>query len=746
MLEELADKAITHIGRLAVTSFESAISEMVDFHKFLIDAYGTKDDAGNAVSFAQIGDWQALHQEWNRQYRRVFERAVENIGRENDFVEILAHLPMRLLPGDARNAAPEVITGLLDLPNIFVHRLERWLTQRRVYEPTEVGPAAAARLAGTDKQAYEEVLVGFVGEWESLLQTVSHLYAWSEEVDPEEQWRRYIASWPFLQQHLRNSAYLLAVAVWNEDETGAKYYRETLLRWLDGLRHEFDEYDHHARRLLTAELLEADWIGAQNVLARSSEYPEWDRPTPTSVFAAILQNQQSDVIAVTSGVILAWFIENRQATDIAPRTVSLLLKDTVDEDGGHRIGREIGFREFILCIARIWVSAERFERKGYGHWLDGLVSLLDSMTERRVVPGRVYSPSTRNERDDLRLPWLACLLASLPPEGDDGAVESIGRLTDREEAFSRGDQSLRGLLHELRQSKAALDASDREYLKRGVIALDKTHNVDERVGRLAAIFGRAIDAIEGRRVERLRNRPLSFERLDRIRRQVEEAILTGNGGIEVFRNFKIERNGADLAKHELHATQIEKGYLTEPLMAQEPMNLWEVVVRSVQNHAAWHVWQDFVRLPRRTVVTRDEASYRTALFDEGKRLIAAGQQPVLLVHRGHEPSWIREWFGWGEKRPDGINVVRKKGMGTNLYVGTLNDIDVYRLDLDPGKSLLFRADLLQKVKYGSEKQGYIVDVKFDDDKSKGLLFRFAQGTEWLDDEVVELDYPVALSA
>ncbi|HTE39507.1 MAG TPA: hypothetical protein VK629_01685 [Steroidobacteraceae bacterium] len=746
MLEELADKAITHIGRLAVTSFESALSEMVDFHQFLIDAYATKDDAGKPVSFAQIGDWHALHRDWNRQYRRLFERAVENIGRENDFVDVLVHLPLRLLPGDARNAAPEVVTGLLDLPNIFVHRLERWLTNRRVYEAVDAGQPPVARLAGTDKRAYEEVLVGFVGAWESLLQTVSHLYSWSKkEVAPEEQWRRYTASAPFLQQHLRNSAYLLAVAVWNEDEIGAKYYRETLLRWLEGLRHEFDENDHYPRRLLTPDILEADWNGAQAALARAAEHPEWDRPGPTAVFTAILQNQLSDVITVTCGVILAWRIEGRQATDIAARTASVLLKDIVDEEGGHRVGRQTGFQQLMLGICRIWTSSERFERKGYGYWLDGLVSLLDSMTERRVVPGRVYSPSTRNERDDLRLPWLACLLASLPEEGDDGAVESIGKLAQKEEALAHGDESLRGLIHELQQSKAALESPDNDYLKRGAQALDKDQDVEARVVRLLAILAAMIDGIAKRRAERLRDRRVNPAKLDHVRKRVEAAILSGNGGIDVFRDFTIERDGADLATHEVHASQVQKGYLTDPLMAREPVNLWDVTVRSVQNRAASYVWQDFVRRPRRIIETRDEESYRTTLFDEAKRLLAMGHQPVLLVHRGHEPSWVREWFRWGEQRAEGIDVVRKTGMkgNWNSYAGTVNDVDVYRLETDPGKSLLFRADLLRRVKYGSDDQGRVVEIEFDDDRDRGLVFRFTQGTEWWADEVLEIAYPVA---
>jgi hypothetical protein len=743
MLEELADKAITHIGRLAVTSFESALSEMVDFHRFLIDAYATRDENGKPVSFAQIGDWESLHKEWIRQYRRLFERAVENIGREKDFVEILVHLPMQLLPRDARNAAPEVVAGLLDLPSIFVHRLEGWLSQRRSYDTAEEGRPSRAHLAGSDKRAYEDIIISFVGAWENLLQTVSAVYEWRQrEVESEEQWLRYVASWTFLQQHLRNSAYLLAVAVWNEDEIGAKYYRESLLRWLDGLQHEFDVYDHQARRFLTADLLQSDWGTARTLLARSVEFPEWDQPTPTFVFVEILQNQLSDVVTVASGVMLAWFIEGKQMTDIAPLTVSHLLKDIVAEDGGYRVGRETGFRPLMLGISRIWVCAERFERKGHGHWLDRLVSLLDSMSERRIVPGRVYSPSTRNERDDLRLPWLVCLIASLPPEGDDGAVESIGKLTEREEAFSHGDQTLRGLLYEYRQTVGALAPQNWGYLKRGVAALDKDLNFEERVKRLTSILEEAILAIENRRLQRLRERPISQDKLSELRERVEAMLLSGNGGIEVFRDFSIERDGAGVDERILRVSQVEKGYLTEPAMAQEPVNLWDAVLRFVRSSAAGFVWRDFVQRPRRVIDIQDEAAYRAVLFAEAKGMVDAGQQPVLLVHRGHEPPWIKKWFGWGEKPPEGINVVRKKGMGTNLYAGTVNNIDVYRMELVADRSLLFRADLLRKVKYRSDNEGHVAGIAFDEKAEKGLVLRFFQGTEWREDEALELVCPV----
>lgn len=746
MLEELADKAIRQMDRLAVPSFKTALEEMVDFHRFLIDAYATNDETGKAVSFAQIGDWGALHEDWIRQYRRLFERAADFIGRENDFIEIVAHSPLRLLPTDGRRAAPEVTTGLLDLANILVHRLEAWLTRRRIYEPSQAeSEPARSRLAGSDKQAYEEVVMRFVGAWETTLQVVDQIYAWRRrEIDYEEQWRRYAASWPLLQRHLRNTAYLLAVAVWNEDEIGARYYCEALLRWFDGLHHELEADHDLIKELLTPDLLDKDWPNAQDSLALMVRQPEWDRPSPTGIFSAILQSVLADVIVVVAGVILAWFIERRQNTDIAPRIASRLLTDAIEDDDTYRLKRDTGFRPLMLNLIRIHVAGERFEERGYGHWLDSLVELLDSMTERRVVPGRVYTPSTRDGREDLLMPWLACLLASMPPEGDENTVEAISQLTGREEAFARGDRSLRTLLSDLRKAGITLTPENQKYLGRGTLALQPDAQIEERIERLAFIFDEAISAIEAQRKERLHDRPIDEAKLNAVRNQVELAITSDNGGIEIFQDFLIAREIADFPRREFTFPQIKKGYLTDPAMAQEPVNLKEMMSRCVQEFAAKHVWYEFAKRPRRFIETQDETSYLAALTEEASGLLRAGQQPILLVRGRSDPLWIREWFAWRGHRPEGLQVRRKDGIRKGRYIGTVNDIDVYRADLKENQSLLFRNDLLKTVRYGADAQNRVVEVTFvegQDEEPGSLVFRFSQETEWMEDEVVVLQYP-----
>ena len=746
MLEELADKVIGQMDRLAVTSFDTALSEMIDFHRFLIDAYTTNDTHGSVVSLAQIGDWGALHRDWISQYRRVFERAAEHIGRENTFIEKLSYAPLRLLPLDGRRAAPEVVISLLDTANILVLRLEAWLTRHRTYETDAIeGKPAVWRVPGSDKQAYEEVVMRFIGAWESTLQVTDQIYAWRRRgIEPEEQWHRYTASWPLLQRHLRNTAYLLAVAVWNEDETGAGYYCEALLRWFDSLQHELEADYGLADVLLTPDLLEKDWIAVQEALAAMAGDRMWDQPVPAGVFGEVLQRTMADAIFLVIGVTIAWFIEKRQDTDIGAKIAFRLLSGEIKDDT-HRQRRDTGFQALILNLVRVYVAGERYSEGGYGHWLDGLVELLDSMTERLVVPGRVYSPSTRRERQDLVMPWLASLLASMPAEGDENVVQAITRLTGREESFSKGDRTLRGLLQDLRQAKAGLAPEHHDYLARGVKALLANAQVEERIERLSLILDQVTTAIDAQRAERLRDRPVDAVKLEAVRKQVEREITENNGGIEIFQNFAIVRESGDLPKRQTKFSQVEKGFLTESEMAQLPGNMWEVVAKFVQDSAIDSVWLDFARCPRRPVEVADEAAFLAALTREANQMLEAGIQPTLLVPGWRDPEWIRDWFGWAGKRPEGLTVHRKTEIQAAQYIGTVNEVDVYRARLEPNVALLFRADLLDAVRYHVDAQGRVLGIEYVEDQNEEgvgeLVFQYSLETEWKTDKVMEFKYP-----
>lgn len=508
MLEELADKVISQIDRMALTSFESTLDEMLEFHKFLIESYQTRTESGLSESFAELGGFRSTHADWISEYRRLFERATQILEKSDDFIRILAHVPLRLLPRDGLQSAPSVTVGILDLANILVHRLEDWLTQRRIHEgAAENGEAATPRLAGSDERAYQQVVMNFVGAWEDTLRLVPSIYRWrSQEIEPAEQWQRFTASWPFLQRHLQNSAYLLAVSIWNEDEVGSRYYAEMLLRWFDSLKHELDNNHYLNAFSLTPDILEKNWDEVLTSVTPLMRFPSAASLSPSDVFAAMVSNVLEDVSNVVAGVMLGWFMDRQQRTDLVPRIVSLFLNISALDERSHH--GAYSNQPFLLQILRIHVVGERFAQRGYGRWLDRLVETLDQMSERPVVPGRVYSPSIRHGRDELVLPFLVCLIAKTPTEGNGNLVKEVAQLTEREEVFGQGDRALRSLIHDLSRFRSEMASENMERLTRGAIALNPSAQAKERMNNLSSIFNSIMETIQNQRDQRLKSRPI----------------------------------------------------------------------------------------------------------------------------------------------------------------------------------------------------------------------------------------------
>jgi hypothetical protein len=131
ILEELGANVIGEIDSLAVTSFNAALDEMIRYHQFLLDAYATKDESGVPFSYSEVeATWFGKpHQEWIRQYHRIFERAADHLREETDFISILSRLPIRLLPQRVTNFSPAIISAILDLGPMLVSRLENWRTK-----------------------------------------------------------------------------------------------------------------------------------------------------------------------------------------------------------------------------------------------------------------------------------------------------------------------------------------------------------------------------------------------------------------------------------------------------------------------------------------------------------------------------------------------------------------------------------------------------------------------------------------
>jgi hypothetical protein len=756
IIEELADKAAVQIDRLAPVAFDAALDELIRYHQFLLSLNAARTPDGAAFSYAEVASGflpRIPHLQWLSQYRRLFARAVDRISEDSSFIEKLAYVPLRLLPGPADpEPTPAVVRAILNLGTTLMHRLEDWVTKRTVAENLE-GQAANQRLslAGSDRKAYESVLPNIVGAWERLLQGRPSLYQWWDrhELDAAERWSIFAKSWQYLSQHLHNTAYMLAVAVWNEDEIGADLFRDALVRWPENLSHELsDQADLINRRLLYPDVLSLEWSAA---LERVKPIlPHFlPSPTPDQLFNCILRGAHDDCILLTAALLLSWYINEKQVSDIGGRTAVALLRREMADDGGdaiaHSPAARSSFRSVFLGFLRVDIAGERFREEGYGRELDRLVSTLDGMSERRVVPGRVFSPSTLHDREGLYSSILPILVALAPAEGDDGLGQRIGDLAENEPALPDADRSLRNLLQHLRVLSERLRTSSAEF-RRGAVAIRSDVDTEAASAALKATIDGICETVEKRREDRLKERSIDENKIERLRSVLDQALLTPPAKIHsFFRGYALRREktpeGAEVS--EFRVAGIKKGQLVEPPMDYEIVNFTESLTNMTCNNAAGRIWASFKRRPREELQLdfqiQELGFWRNVVEAAGR----VGPDPVLLISNREEGRVLRRSFVYvrdDEKPP--VNVERKSRDDTgSLYIATIEGVDVYGVDFEPGIAWLFSARSLQAVAYyavGESDRRVELSFESDDGITGSLIVRYRQSVEWADTPIAEI--------
>lgn len=753
ILEELADKTAAQIERLAPVAFDSAFREMTRYHRFLLALGASRTPDGAAFNFAEVAGnaWHAPHKEWIRQYRRLFERAADRLADDDRFIRSLAYAPNRLLPRPSDpELSPNVVRAILDLGPILVSRLEAWVTKRTTVETRE-GQAAEPRLAlaGSDAKAYANVLPDIVGAWESLLHQPASMYRWREvgEHSDAERWAAFGASWAFLWQHLTNTAYCLATAVWNEDEIGAALFREALVRWPQALDHRFDDRaELRHRRLLFPSILRLDWAEA-SAEAASLGHDYMPAPSPDQLFASVVRGAHEDTVLLTAALLLSWTMNGKQASNIGARTARALLhREVSHDDHRHHGGQELGFRSLFLDLLRSELAGESYRDGSYAAELDHLVATLDNMTERRVVPGRVFTPSTMHARDDLLLPELAILLAHAPDEGDDGVLERIAALAREEEVLPDGDGSLRGILRRLERFQSTLEQPWPD-LRPGVSPLADGRDLERARVRVREVIATATAAIEAERRQRLEARAPDPAKLERIRAAIETALLTEAPEAPFFRGVEVGRALRNDAAEwrDMTFSGIQKAQLLEPPMDPPGSGFEERLVsgsREMAGNLAWHAFCHRSRTEAKVSArAEDEVFWR-----EVAPLVAqVGPDPVLVVSRNAEGRALRRFlYAPAADRPRLTIEQRSRDERGASYIATIEGVDVFGAEFPAGKAWLFSARSLRAVRYAeTDPAGRYAELTFElGEEMKGTLrVRLRQLLEWSDGPIFELKAP-----
>ncbi|OCJ05379.1 hypothetical protein A6U86_29400 [Rhizobium sp. AC27/96] len=738
ILEELAGKVAVHIEHSAPVAFDNALDELLRYHEFLLSLNATPHIVGESFNFAQVRGQEFLppHVRWIRTYRRLFERAAERIPTESHFLRVLSRVPLRLLESPATAELPQdVVEWIIRSGPVMMHQIEAWVTRRTTVEVPKGGSAVPRlTLAGADEKSYANVLPEIIGSWERLLQLAPYAYHWRDSLvhGQDKGWAAFAASWPFLWQHLSSTAYCLAVAVWNEDEAGAKYFREALVRWPDTLGHR--QQDHLLRwdNLVFPHIVTLDFPGAVNAVA-NLRFENAPPPTAEALFDALIRAAHQDVVLLTSALLLFWTMEGKQASDIGGKTArALLLREGHDQLGPAE--NQLNFRNVLLELFRLWMPGQDQSDRSYDSALDRLVESLDDMTERRVVPGRVYTPSTLNGCDDLMLAFAALLTAALP-DADENVEAAVRELAARDERLPGGDASLRGILQTLDLLDNALEQSADEIIRVQTTLTGGAGLADSK-DRLASVIELTRQVIGEERQKHLHERPADPQRIERIRASIETALLAKSAQLWFFRNVDIRDTRNERGELIEVRLAVSKKQIVAPPMETPWLGLEGWAASECKGRVAYHAWRSFLRRPRKGVdvsgSVADEAFWRAIsplveqLQSSPALVVAEADADLLLrlVHRNSSNLRIEQMQGF--ELP-------------GSYIAHVERIAVYSggpKDLGP---LLFSSSALRQIDHGRIGELHAT-VDFDTvEGSEGRLrVRFRQMEHWSAAPIFEL--------
>lgn len=748
IFEELADKTAVQIDRFAPVAFDKALLEMLRYHRFLLALNASKTTTGAAFNYAELtGDgWNAPHHHWIRQYRRLFDRAMDRLPEDDHFITALSYAPEQLLPrpGD-QEVPPNIIRGVLGIATIMIHRVEAWVTRRKALGISDqIG--AERRLAHHDARTYEIAMQEIVGAWEQVLQRAPAMYGWKQGRDAAESWSAFRASWPLLQQHLANTAHCLAAAVWNEDETASVLYRESLLRWGKAFSYLFDDTtDLRWPRVLFPGLLQLDWPEA-SARAMKLAYEYMPPAAPGQIFSSILRSACRDVVLLTAALLLFWTIEKKQAGDGSARNAWALLNGEEREDDEDSSGGRLAFRTLFLDVLRLDLAGEPFREGTYAAELDGIVHTLDNMTERSVVPGRLFTPSPIRDRSDLLSSFAIMLGAIAPANGDDGLVARIAELSRDEDILPQGDRSLRSLVDHLGRFSSLLETS-RDQFAHGLSLLAPDRDAEAVAGTLRRIADAAKATIEEQRLERLRSRPVAPHKLEIIRSAIQAALLNEPPEVHFFRKVKVARgataDGADL--RDIAISGIPKAQLTDPPMAATPTRLEESFVTLSRRRAGDFSWDEFRQRPRTPILIESAPDTESFWRRIEPLVVQVTDEPILVISQAAEAGPLRKLMRVGPADRPPLKIERRQVQASGgTYVGTVEGVDVFAAGFRAGTAWLFSSRALRCIGYAPVGPGdRCVTVDFEQaTETNGILHvRIRPRFEWSAVPIFELTFP-----
>ena len=748
ILEELASEVIAPMDRGAIASFSDALNGMIDFHAFLLRTHTIVNEQGPNDSYALIQEgFSTTHERWKRQYHPIFERAGDLLGRQPSFFKMAAIVPYHLVDRSAASVPPEILDSLLELTLLLFHRGGDWWLQRATEQvgkrPNVREPAS---LSGYEADIYEQTMRGFVVSWEKFRYFPERIWKWEKDnILPAERWKRLHASISFIRQYLRCSAYMVAAAVWRGDEFAASVMSDSLIIWTNSFDRKFNKDGRLKVALLNPDLCDPGWEDTLTKLRFAK--PAEHEPAPEAVFRAIIKNLWADVLLTLSTVISAWGFEWGNRSSLPSRISRKLLFAEADDQEAYRRRRDLtpgkSASQILLTLIRQHTSGEGSK---YRKWLDELVSMFDILTERKTIPGRIYTSSTKHELDDLSLFQLAILIALADPDNSaklpSKLDNSAGLPSKLEEAIitisqrPSTDEPARRLKKKLESFQNSFDKMAANKWRSMLTAFSKTDSdIEERKAAIDDLLKTALDLLQRERTIRIENLAVQQKQIDTLADTINTNVFAEDAHAFPLCKFTVVPGADDLPESTIFKeSNYEKGLLTIPKMDYPALNEQETFSSVVSEIINTRLLSEvFSASTVQDIDIADDAHYWDVVKEKGAELAGRDLEPLLLVKSEVEPQWISQWI-WDQGRrgdtpkPEDLTISRDPSEQTEGYLATFNDVKVQVALIESNVSYILPREVFQKLEILTFANSHKVKIQFqqDDDPWYGdLVFSWA---------------------
>ncbi|MBZ0070857.1 MAG: hypothetical protein K8I04_03900 [Gammaproteobacteria bacterium] len=703
--------------------FREALHELVDLHTALLQAGDFVTDAGQHGNYANLVDrhhaFEArIHDLWTREYRRLFDAAIERLATSTTYFNYLVHVPGWILSRFEEIRPIEISVHLLQLSCSLHYRLNRWWS--KIGEEQGLlkhGPCEPGALNAPAFTVYDSAIKEFVGAWESLK---NDRFPPTRDEPPE--WGTYGEVTILYTAHLDGTLHMLFDSLSLGNKEGAEWLCDSLIKWWNTIRFRFDNIYYYIRdeRNLTLEILNTPWEEARRVIDLSMVGND-EENAPKAIWTASIYNYWTDLTCVALYAMLQLGKGCTCEMSLPAQLAAALSQGKALRAGGAGIGEGWPIRsieDLLIAIIRQYYFDGGYHR-GYRSRLNKVIEGISNQGKPAMVPGRIYSGWGLEDLDSLRDGQLIllCLFAK------EGWTPSARLMEIIQQWGSRDDAGLRAFVDLLKQWKTRL--TDADYL-----AYDTLFScIQQRVGVTASLrstisvldagIHQIITGIEGFRIEQLRDAQISDERLEKVASWSSRSGFSKDNAatpISLFREVQYSRE--QYTEHSLTIRGINKGELVDPPMAQRAGNEAEWFDRTISSHVAGSVMTDILKTIILEIAEVDSpVGYWQQIKLAAMRIRNDGGTPILLVAGRADPHCLLEWtrntYDERADRPEDPRLIRDKQFKTEGYIGSLNDIPVFVAPIGPGSSYLIPLEVMNTLSFTEHTDGVFVQISFE---------------------------------